>query len=175
LHYFFKMIFVKCAISYLLMKTDSLIVLLIDIFRFKKIFLNGYFLHLHFKYHPISRFAPGNPYPTPLPLLLWWCSSTHLRNPPSLSWHSPTLGYWAFTRKRASPPTDVIKANICFISSWSHGSLHVYSLVGGLVPRSSLGLVGWYCYPSYGVTNPFSSFGSFSKSSIGDPIAQSNG
>jgi len=26
---------------------------------------------------------------------------------------------------------------LCYICSWSHGSLHVYSLVGGLVPGSS--------------------------------------
>jgi len=30
-------------------------------------------------------------------------------------------------------------AILCYICSWSHGSLHVYSLVGGLVPRSSGG------------------------------------
>jgi hypothetical protein len=31
------------------------------------------------------------------------------------------------------------KAILCHICSWSHGSLHVYSLVGGPVPRSSGG------------------------------------
>jgi hypothetical protein len=34
------------------------------------------------------------------------------------------------------------KAILCYICSWSHGSLHVYSLVGGLVPGSSWGS-GW--------------------------------
>jgi hypothetical protein len=29
------------------------------------------------------------------------------------------------------------KAIFCYICTWSHGSLHVYSLVGGLVPGSS--------------------------------------
>ena len=29
------------------------------------------------------------------------------------------------------------KAILCYIRSWSHGSLHVYSLVGGLIPGSS--------------------------------------
>jgi hypothetical protein len=29
------------------------------------------------------------------------------------------------------------KAIFCYICGWSHGSLHVYSLVGGLVPGSS--------------------------------------
>jgi hypothetical protein len=31
------------------------------------------------------------------------------------------------------------KALLCYICSWSHVSLHVYSLFGGLVPGSSLG------------------------------------
>ena len=35
------------------------------------------------------------------------------------------------------------KAILCYIFSWSHGSPHVYSLVGGLVPESfGDGLVG---------------------------------
>ena len=32
---------------------------------------------------------------------------------------------------------------VCYICGWSHGSLHVHSLVGGLVPGSSGG-TGWY-------------------------------
>ena len=32
------------------------------------------------------------------------------------------------------------KAILCYICSWSHGFLHVYSLVGGLVPGSSAGV-----------------------------------
>jgi hypothetical protein len=31
------------------------------------------------------------------------------------------------------------KAIFCYICSWSHGSFHVYSLVGGLIPGSSGG------------------------------------
>ncbi|EDL30654.1 mCG146276, partial [Mus musculus] len=31
---------------------------------------------------------------------------------------------------------------LCYTCSWSHGSLHVYSLVGGLVPGSTGGS-GW--------------------------------
>jgi hypothetical protein len=40
-------------------------------------------------------------------------------------------------------PLKINKAILCYICSWSHGSLHVYSLVGGLVPGSSGGL-GWF-------------------------------
>jgi hypothetical protein len=39
------------------------------------------------------------------------------------------------------------KAILCYICGWRH----VYFLVGGLVPGSSEGLVGWYCCSSYGV------------------------
>jgi hypothetical protein len=31
------------------------------------------------------------------------------------------------------------KAILCYICSWSHGTLHVYSFVGGFVPRSLQG------------------------------------
>jgi hypothetical protein len=34
------------------------------------------------------------------------------------------------------------KGILCYICSWSHGSLHVYYLVGGLVPEKS-GESGW--------------------------------
>jgi len=41
------------------------------------------------------------------------------------------------------------KAILCYICSWSHGSVHVYSLGGGLVPGSSgwLVLFLWGCKP----------------------------
>jgi hypothetical protein len=35
------------------------------------------------------------------------------------------------------------KAILYYICGWSHGSLHVYSLAGGLVPGSS-GSTGWF-------------------------------
>ena len=62
------------------------------------------------------------------------------------------------------------KAILCIICSWSHRSLHVYSLVGGLVPGSSRGLLGWYYCSSHRVANFFSSFSPFSNFSIGDTI-----
>jgi hypothetical protein len=42
------------------------------------------------------------------------------------------------------PPLSLMpdKAILCYICSWSHGSLHVHSLVDGLVPGSS-GRSGW--------------------------------
>jgi hypothetical protein len=35
------------------------------------------------------------------------------------------------------------KSILCYICVWSHGSHHVYSLVGNLVPGSS-GSTGWF-------------------------------
>jgi hypothetical protein len=47
----------------------------------------------------------------------------------------------------------------------------MYSLIGGLVPRSSWeSLVSWYCCSSYGIASPFSSFNPFSNSSIVDSV-----
>jgi hypothetical protein len=63
------------------------------------------------------------------------------------------------------------KAILWYIFDWSYGSLHVYSLVGGLVPGSSGEvMVGLYYCSSYGAANPFSFLSYFSSSSIGDPV-----
>jgi hypothetical protein len=35
------------------------------------------------------------------------------------------------------------KAILCYICIWNHESLHVYSLIGGLVPGNSGG-TGWF-------------------------------
>ena len=54
----------------------------------------------------------------------------------------PTLGHQTF--KDQGPPLPLMpdKTIFCYICSWSHGSLHMYSLVGGLVPGNS-GDTGW--------------------------------
>ena len=51
-------------------------------------------------------------------------------------------------------PVMPAKPILCYISSWSHGFLYVYSLVGGLVPVSFGGsgwlileFFLWYCKP----------------------------
>jgi hypothetical protein len=72
------------------------------------------------------------------------------------------------------PPLSLMsyKAILCYICSWSHGSLHVYSLVGGLVSGSSGGGV-WLldiCCSSYGVAIPFSPLYPSPNSSIGVPV-----
>ena len=61
------------------------------------------------------------------------------------------------------------KSILCYICGYSHLSLHVYALVGGLVPRSSGSMVIWSWCSTYGVANPFSSSSPFSYSTTVDP------
>jgi hypothetical protein len=96
---------------------------------------------------PFLVLLPKPNYPITLPLL------TNPPTPTSLSWHSPTLG--PSQDQRPLLPLIFNKAILCYICSWSHGSLHVYSLVGGLVPGSSGGY--WLVHivvPSMGLQAP---------------------
>jgi hypothetical protein len=82
-----------------------------------------------------------------------------LPNPPtpaSWPWHSPVLGHIIFARPRTSPPND---------GRLGHLLLHMQ-----LETRALGVLVSSYCYSSYRVTDPFSSLGTFSSSSIGGPV-----
>jgi hypothetical protein len=82
----------------------------------------------------------------------------------------PYTGESNLHRTKGLSPIDANKAILCYICGWSHGSLHVYSLVGGLVPGSSGGS-GWFILLFFlWVANPFNSFSPFSNSSIGDPM-----
>jgi hypothetical protein len=115
---------------------------------FSVIFLTGYFIYLHFKYYPLPgrSFLWKLPILSPHPLPLWGCFPTHTPISASLPFHSPTLGHRTLSNLRAAPPQPPPppalmsnKALFCHVCNWSHGSLHVYSLVGGPVLASS----GW--------------------------------
>jgi hypothetical protein len=84
---------------------------------------------------PFPGFPSENLYPIPSPLL------TNPPTPASMSCHFPSLGH----SQNQGPllPLMSNKAILCYICSWSYESLHVYSLVGGLVPGSSGG-TGWF-------------------------------
>jgi hypothetical protein len=125
------------------------------------VFFITYFLYLHFKCYPFSWFPLQNPLiPFPLPLIT---------NPPTpVSCSSIPLHWGIEPSQDQGPLLSLIfhKAILCYISVWSLGSLHVYSLVGGLVPGSS-GI------SPMGLQTPFSSLGPFSRSFIGDPVLSS--
>jgi hypothetical protein len=97
-----------------------------------------YFIYLHFKCYLLLVFPPQTCFPIPFPLLLWGSSPTHrllfyLPKIPLCLGIEPPQGL-------GSPfPLITDKAILCYICSWSNGSLHcsLYSLVGGLVPGSS--------------------------------------
>ena len=101
-----------------------------------------YFFYLHFKCYLLSQFPLLKPsIPSPLTLLLKGCSPTH-QLPPH---HPGILLYWGIEPPQDQEPLLPLmsdKAILCYISSCSHGALHVYSLVGRLVPGSSRGS-GW--------------------------------
>jgi hypothetical protein len=100
-----------------------------------KIFI-GYFLYLHFKCFPFSGLLRKPPIPSSLPLPLWVCA------PPTHPFPSSCPGiplHWGIKHPQAQGlllPLMSDKAILCHICGRSHGSLHVYSLVGGPVPRS---------------------------------------
>jgi hypothetical protein len=116
-------------------------------------------IYLHFKCYPPSLFLLWKP-PIPSSLPYFYKGApppTHPPTPTSPPWHSPTLGHPAFIGPRASSPTNSRRGHP-LECSWSHGSLHVYSLVGGLIPRSS-GVSGWLILFFFQwVTHPFNSF-----------------
>ena len=95
-----------------------------------------HFLYLHFKSYSLSWFLLQKP-ALPSPCLL-----TH-----SLLLPGPGIPlYWGIEPSQDQGPLLSLmtnKAILCYICSWSYGSLHVYSLVGGLVPGSSGG-TGWF-------------------------------
>jgi hypothetical protein len=89
-----------------------------------KILLDIFFIY-------ISNVIPFPPYPLPtLPVH----QPTHSC---FLALDSPTLGHRAFTEPRASLPNDDQQGHPLLHMQLEHGSHHVYSLVGDLVPGSS--------------------------------------
>jgi hypothetical protein len=83
-----------------------------------------------------------NPIPSPLPCFNEGAPlPTHPFPPP----HPGIPLHWVIEPLQDQGPLlplMTIKAILCYICSWNHGSHHVYSLVSGLVPGSSRG-PGW--------------------------------
>ena len=110
-------------------------------------FLGRAYIFSLFTFQMLSPFLISplkTPYPTPLP-------PTHTLLPPC-----PDIPlHWSIEpsqNQRPLLPLMPYNAILCYICSWSHGSLHVYSLIDGLVPGSSGG-TGWFILSSYGAAN----------------------
>jgi hypothetical protein len=68
-----------------------------------------YFLYLHMKCYPLSQFPPAWNSLSYHPSICFYeivPPPTHPPTPTSPPWHSPTLGYQAFTETRSSPSID---------------------------------------------------------------------
>ena len=104
--------------------------------------LLAYWLFYLLTFQMLSPFLipPQNLHPPP-PLSLRGCSSTY----PLLPHLSSIPLHWGIKPPQNQGlllPLMPDKAILCYICSWSHRSLYVYSLVGGLVPGSAGGS-GW--------------------------------
>jgi hypothetical protein len=103
-----------------------------------RIFFIGYFIYLHCKCYPPSQFPLCNP-PIPSPSPCFYEGAP----PPNYSLlpHCPSIPIcWGINPSQdQGPPLPLMpdKAILYYISSLNHGSLRVYSLVGGLVSGSS--------------------------------------
>ena len=110
------------------------------LFSYMMIFLNFYWIFSLFTLQLLSPF-PVSPPQILYPILPPTASMRVLSHTPSP--HHPSIPlHWGIEPSQdQGPPLPLMpdKAILCYICGWSHGSLHVYSLVGGLVPGSS----GW--------------------------------
>jgi len=94
----------------------------------------GYFMYLHLKCYPLSLFPP---LPSPSPCSYEDAPPSHNLLPPHC------LGIPLHWGRESSEGQGLLlllmldNVILSYICSWSHGSLHVYSLTGSLVPRSS--------------------------------------
>ena len=131
-------------------------------FFFCFFFFIGYFILLHFKCYPPCQFSLCK-------TLLLWESFANPHTPASLPYHSPTWGIESPRDQGPFLPLMPDEAIVCYISSWSHGFLHVYSLVGGLVTGSSVGSSWLILFFLWGC-KPLNFLQSFQNSSTGVPM-----
>jgi hypothetical protein len=131
--------------------------------------LDIFFLYIS-NVFPFPGLPFGNSYPIPPPPT----SMTVLPHPPIHSSSHPGIPtHWGIEHPQAQGPLLPLmsdKAVLYHICSRSHGSLHVYSLVGGPVPGSSWESGQLTLLLLHGAANPLSSFSPLSNSSIGDPV-----
>jgi hypothetical protein len=91
---------------------------------------------------PLPHFPSENPHPTPFLCFYEGASPPTHSHLTTLAF--PCLGHWVSQDKGTPLPFIPDKAILCYIRRWSHGPLHVYSLVGGLVLGAlGGGVSGW--------------------------------
>ena len=120
--------------------------LLYCFFFFELHFFIGYLIYLHFKCYPLRGFSPGKPLSFP-------CYPSLYEGAPPLTHallphHTAIPLHWEIELSQDQGPPLLLmlnKAVLCYICSWSHGSFHVYSLLGGLVPGSSIVVLPMGC------------------------------
>ena len=108
------------------------------LFFFSLLFLLDLFFIYISNVIPFPHFPSENPLSHPSSP----CSPTH---PLTLSCPGISL-HWGIEPSQGQGPLLSLMTNkiiLCYICSWSLESLHVYSLVGGLIPGSSGG-TGWF-------------------------------
>ena len=114
------------------------------IFIFVPFFYIGYFTYLDFKCYPLPLFPPESPLYHPAHF--YECAP-----PPTYPLQPPGLGIPLYRGNKPSQdqrpllPLIFHKAILCYVCGWIHWLLHVYSLVGGLVPVIS-GWSGWFIF-----------------------------
>jgi hypothetical protein len=88
---------------------------------------------------------PVSPHQTSTPISIPPASMRVRPHPPTLPPHLPSIHLQGGIEPSQVqvPPLPLMpnKAILCYICGWSHGYLHVYSLVGGLVPGNSGGVL----------------------------------
>jgi hypothetical protein len=104
---------------------------------------NSYFVYLHFKCYPPSLFPLWKPPIASSPPLDSIMVLPHPHTHYSLTNLAFSYcGASSLHRTKGLLSQSLTKAILCYICTWSHGSLHVYLIVSGLVPGSS-GWSGW--------------------------------
>jgi hypothetical protein len=138
------------------------------LFNFFKFFLIGYFLYLHFLYSLPPWKLLSHPPP--------FTSMSVFPYPPTHTClHALEFLYTVASIKHSQDqgslfPLMFDKTIVCYMCSCSHGSFHVYFLVGGLVPGNS-GDSGWFIMLFSLLVCKYIQLPSpFFNSCIGDPI-----
>jgi hypothetical protein len=125
-----------------------------------------------FTFQMLSPFPVSPPQP-PIPFLIPPVSMRVLPHSCLSALEFPYTGASSLHRTEVAPlPLMPGKTIPCYISSWSHGCPHVYSLVGGLVP-GSFERSGWliFLFLPLGLQSPLAASVLVPTSSLGNPCS----